>query len=633
MSNVSISDDVSTQLTESWQIARQFEAQVCHLQAPVGTGSKHLLNHFQRSVAEECITWHIRFRENLYGWEVLPVLANGLWKTIRHSTQMVNMVRGCLELDLGDERMNRILKGMSESLLECHESEGTQLRLPSENPVLGLVLLARALMKEVPMLIIVENLQFCGGYLPLVFLLAALRDAQQTRTMVVLHSTPINDETISSIPRSVQALLQTIQGRSLGVESWSDSQIGEFLHVRGLKDISIVDMMAWTGGRQECVAEMVAWLAEDPTGPKAFQSRQLVFAPTDKPELTEQVMRIAATIGWRFPISTVAMLLNIEATDVKEVLLTQSHLIELENDLASFKYVLHQLRLQRDTLNQLPEVSGMIAENLYATVGRARPEYLYSAARLFQQLGREAEADEALQLLLDLDDDVIWLAMLEVLIRFDITLTTNMMEPLWVRASRHHFRNNPEVARDFEQRALNWAAEQNSPTVALSVYRESARFENRQGQISDAEHKFQRALHIAQQEDWTFLQVDIRIDMIEFYVAGNEIRRASEQLILLDGAPLSEVQRIRLLGVHARIAQSEGEYSKAVGLFLEGRKIAGSVYKWGLATDLTLLAAETLLMAEQFDDAKNVLLQIQTEADTHDRTEPWQQLFQQLPSD
>jgi hypothetical protein len=70
-----------------------------------------------------------------------------------------------------------------------------------------------------------------------------------------------------------------------------------------------------------------------------------------------------------------------------------------------------------------------------------------------------------------------------------------------------------------------------------------------------------------------------------------------------------------------------------VGLFLEGRKIAGSVYKWGLATDLTLLAAETLLMAEQFEDAKNVLIQIQEEADAHDRTEPWQQLFQQLPPD
>ena len=165
------------------------------------------------------------------------------------------------------------------------------------------------------------------------------------------------------------------------------------------------------------------------------------------------------------------------------------------------------------------------------------------------------------------------------------------------------------------------------------MYRESARFENREGKAIDAENKFQRALQIAQQESWGFLQVDVRIDMIEFYIAGNEIRRASEQLILLDGAELSEVQRIRLLGVHARIAQAEGEHTKAVQLFLEGRKIAGSVYKWGLATDLTLLAVESLLLAEQFEDAKNVLLQIQDEVEANDRTEPWQQLFQQLPTD
>ena len=93
---------------------------------------------------------------------------------------------------------------------------------------------------------------------------------------------------------------------------------------------------------------MVSWLSQDPTGAKAFQSRQLVFAPTDKPELTEQVLRIGATIGWRFPIAIVAMLLNIDPVEVQEVLASQSHLVQIEDDLASFKYVLHQLRLQQD---------------------------------------------------------------------------------------------------------------------------------------------------------------------------------------------------------------------------------------------------------------------------------------------
>ena len=35
-------------------------------------------------------------------------IGNGLWKTIRHSTNMVAMVRQSLDLDLGDERLNAV---------------------------------------------------------------------------------------------------------------------------------------------------------------------------------------------------------------------------------------------------------------------------------------------------------------------------------------------------------------------------------------------------------------------------------------------------------------------------------------------------------------------------------------------
>ena len=102
------------------------------------------------------------------------------------------------ELDLGDERLNAILQSMSASLQFSHDNENTQLRLPADNPILSLVLMARALMREVPLLIIVENVQLCHSHIPLVFLLAAMQDAQQTRTMVVLHSTILNDDTVAS---------------------------------------------------------------------------------------------------------------------------------------------------------------------------------------------------------------------------------------------------------------------------------------------------------------------------------------------------------------------------------------------------------------------------------------------------
>ncbi len=635
MSSLSISPEVSTHLLEQWEKVRDFSAQVCHVQAPIGTGSKHVLNHFQRQVADECLTWHIRFRDNLYGWELLPVLANGLWKTIRHSANMVSMVRKSLDLDLGDDRLNAILQSMSESLQFSHDNENAQLRLPADNPILGLVLMARSLMREVPLLIIVENVQLCHSHIPLVFLLAAMQDAQQTRTMVVLHSTVLNDDTVASFPIPAQVLLSTLQGTSVGIVPWTKEEAVVFCQERQIEDPPLDDWMAWSQGRQEMLAEMVVWSQQDPLSEKAIVDRQLVFAPTEFSEFTEQCLRVGALLGWRFSIEQVATMLGVETEKVSTVLQQQPQLIEVEEEggNASFKYVLHQLRLMEDTIQQLPQISGSVADNLYATFGRTRPELLFQAGRIYSRLQRNAEAQESLRLMADLDADVLYLAMLEVLIRWGIEFDSAVMETLWMRAARHQFTQNPDVALAFQQRALKWSADYNTPILAMDLYRQGGRFLAKKDQLVEAERQFQSAIEVAQQEGLTFLQVDTHIDLVEFYISNTEIRRASKQLILLDGQELSEVQRVRLLGVHARLAQAEGAHQKAAALFVEARTVAGNVYKWGLATDLGLLAAEAMLDAGAMKEGTEMIKILQRECESHDRIDPWTILSQRINRD
>ena len=134
-------------------------------------------------------------------------------------------------------------------------------RLPADNPILGLVLMARALMREIPLLIIVENVQFCHSYIPLVFLLATMQDAQKTRTMVVLHSTVLNDDTVASFPIPAQVLLSTLQGTSVGISPWTEEQAAIFCQEREIGDPPLQEWMAWSQGRQEMLAEMVAWVS------------------------------------------------------------------------------------------------------------------------------------------------------------------------------------------------------------------------------------------------------------------------------------------------------------------------------------------------------------------------------------
>lgn len=626
---VSIAPQVNAQLLESWQKAREFRLQLCHLQAPIGTGSKHVINQFQNEVAEECLTWHVRFRDNLYGWEILPTMANGLWKTIRRSRGISEQVKNALRNRLEDARLQKILDGMMQSLETSIESEGEQLQLPNDNPVLGLVLLARAVMAEFPLLIVFENLHQCHSYIPYVFLRTVLERAENTRTMVVLQTTPVNDFTAGWMPEMLLELLQSMQFTPIGISTWKEDTVQEFLNIRE-SSASIEDMMAWTDGRQECVAEMLAWLERDGTAIDAFSNKVLQFQNTDSPEDVEKVFRIASLFGWRFPKKAVAQIVQLSVERVEELLEGQTQLVDILEEDACFDFVLHQMRLFEDTLRQLPAVAGTVADNMYAYVGRSRPEYLCQAAMLYTRLERFAEAREAKRLLWDLDDDVLWLAMLEVLIRWNISLSPEMMEALWIRACRYQFANNQEYAMSFHRRAMEWAKENNSSFVAMSIFRIAARYFAQNKSYMDAEENFQQALRIAQVEENTFLQADIRIDLLEFYMSGSEIRRASEQLLLLEELSLSQVQRIRILGVHARLSQAEGNHVQAVNLFLEGRKLAAEVYKWGLMSDLALLAIEALVDAGEIVAARDMLVSCEAEMQEHDRWNMWKSLQERL---
>ena len=161
-----------------------------------------MLSHFQRSIATECLTWHVRFRSNLYGVEVLPSLANGLWKLLRHSEGMAAQIEKDLRIDLENPRLTKIMNDMAEGLKRLRESNGEQLQLPQENPLLGLIMMARTLLQRYPMLIIFENLHLCHSFQPYVFLQAVLTELSGARLMVAVQTEPINEVSSLAVQRS-----------------------------------------------------------------------------------------------------------------------------------------------------------------------------------------------------------------------------------------------------------------------------------------------------------------------------------------------------------------------------------------------------------------------------------------------
>ena len=622
MSSLSISPQVSTELINAWNKTRQFSLQAIHIEAPLGTGSKHVLNQFQRTVAQECFTWHIRFRENLYGWEILPTIINGLWKTLRHSKGVSALVQEQLRNKLDDPRMQGILDSMAESLQKALDSDGGQIVLPKENPLMGLVLVARALMAEYPMLFIFENLHHCHSYQPYVFLQALLEQSEKTRTMVVVQTEPINEKSSMWLPEQLLFLLRNNSFSSIGLEPWNLDEISAFLRARE-SSLDPELTLLWTDGRQECVAEVLDWTTEDSFAMDSFLSKSIRLNDSNSPEKSDHFLRLGALFGWRFPIKPIAEMLQLDWDDAITILREQEHLIEIDGTFAMFKRVLHQIRLMEDTIRSLPDAAGTTADNIFAYIGRSYPDYLISSAKIYAKLERFSESHECSKLFWDLDDDVLWLAMLEIMIRWNLEFPPYLMAPIWIRSARYQFKHNPQQAFSFKERALKWSVDRDVYEVAIDILRQSGRALQKNQLYTEAEKQFNQAIDVAIVQKDFFLNADIRIDLLELYVSAKENRRAAEQLLLLEKLEMSQVQRIRLLGVHARLSQADGEHDKAAVLFLESRKLAGKAFKWGIATDSTLLAVEALLDANKKEEARRLLEFIQEEAKRHDRLSLW----------
>ena len=113
-------------------------------------------------------------------------------------------------------------------------------------------------MREIPLLIIVENVQFCHSYIPLVFLLATMQDAQKTRTMVVLHSTVLNDDTVASFPILPKYCYRLTKVLLLGFHRGQKNKPLSF--VRNERLGTLLCKNGWHGVKgDEMLAEMVAW--------------------------------------------------------------------------------------------------------------------------------------------------------------------------------------------------------------------------------------------------------------------------------------------------------------------------------------------------------------------------------------
>ena len=188
----------------------------------------------------------------------------------------------------------------------------------------------------------------------------------------------------------------------------------------------------------------------------------------------------------------------------------------------------------------------------------------------------------------------------------------------------------PGSVSDSIRRALQWTMDADRYETAVELLRLQAQTQQLNEQFYDAEKSLLAALEIALSKEDAPLNVELRIDLLKLYTSISQFRSASTQLTLLESLPLTTLQRIRLLSVHAELNLKDGAYLQAATLLLEGRKIAQTIRRWDLAIDAALSSIEALHVGTKTTAAKNLWSALEEEAQRTNREDRWRALGELL---
>ena len=160
-------DNDVTALKNLWTEAKTGEAKLVRLQAPFGGGRRALMAEVNRQISasdEDAIVWRVNCVEQENGLQWLIRMYGSLVGTLGEDV----LRRGRAEMVLNSQlpsQPKRVQNWYQEFIATLKDSKADketgqiQLRLPRDNPLLGLVEIVSGLARRIPLLLEIQNPQ------------------------------------------------------------------------------------------------------------------------------------------------------------------------------------------------------------------------------------------------------------------------------------------------------------------------------------------------------------------------------------------------------------------------------------------------------------------------------------------
>ncbi|MCB9684316.1 MAG: hypothetical protein H6735_04660 [Alphaproteobacteria bacterium] len=647
-------------LRQLWAEAREGKTQTLRLQAPFGGGRRALSAEFLRQLQAEqddAIVWRVACLDQENGLQWLVRMYGSLMATLTRDTLRRGKVEMVLNAQLPSQPQRvqgwyqQFVSAMKESKTD-KETGQVQLRLPQDNPLLGLVEIVIAIARKIPLAIEIQNPAAVNS-LALAMFCEGLHTEGRTggaKVMQILFDEPESDVTKSMYPMPLLDFFERAADQIAvhTIQPWGVQEVQSFLDSKE-KQGNAARIAEITGGRPGFVAELVEIL--DERGELAGDLADVSFAsmvplavdedeldlPDEPPKEGDRthagpgdvgrVTYLAALLGAAFPSNLVADMGGFDRDSIDDLLDAMEDLFEevqFSQELGTWIY-----RFKRGSWREgvLERNSGEEGQELARRVGLFMERYLVprgygyivKTARIYAENGAPNRASIMRAMALTQDNPDVWGLAYDFTKYFDeLKYPDPLLRTVYMNLLEHLANSgNLQVADRVQTEITEWAQKKEDRDLTAWLLFNGSKIDLRRQDLFRSRDRANDAMKLYEGLDNKGKVAEVRnhLAAIELQdgnlAAALEHANAAEELAKVrteDGQTgvlpgiLATCEQIR--GV---VARRQGRLPDAVEHFRRANEVAGSTGIAALALDSGLSYAEALLASRQVEKGRDAL--------------------------
>jgi tetratricopeptide (TPR) repeat protein len=636
------------------------DSQTVRLQAPFGGGRRALAAEVIRTIAlenDDAVIWRVTCLDQENGLQWLVRMYGSLLATLTREPIRRGKVEMMLNAQLPSQPQRvqgwyqQFIASMKEAKTDT-ESGQVQLRMPQDNPLLGLVEVVVAIARRTPVVLELQNPYTTNSLALAMFCEALHAEARNTKAKVfqLLFDEPESDATKSLYPMPLLDFFERKKSEivAMPLAPWSEADVRAYLDSKGLTG-DAARLAAITGGRPGFVAELGDLLHEQgrlggdlsevtfsSLVPLAVDEEELDLPeapPKDGerkhagPDDVQRVTYLAALLGAAFPSNLVADMGGFDRDSVDDLLDAMTDLFEevqFSQELGTWIYRFKRGSYREGILERNASDEG---KDLARRVGLFMERYLVprsygfisKTARIYAENEAYQRASVMRAMALTQDHADMWGLAYDFTRYFDeIVYPDPLLRTVYMNLLENLANGgNLQVADRVHGEVSEWATKKDDKELSAWLSFNGSKLDLRRNDLFRSRDRANAALtaYAALENRGRMAEIRNHLAAIELQdgnlASALDHTREAEvlgQVQLEEGRTginpgvLATCEQIRGL-----VARRQGRLPDAIEHFRRANEVAGSTGMAAIALDAGLSYGEALLASREFEKGRDAL--------------------------